>query len=133
MPDYFDDKPMRTPGPDHPIAIEQNMSHVLVWAAGALVADTRDAVTLREAGYQPVQYIPLEDVDSSLLIESDHSTYCPYKGECSYYSIKGGLVSQNAVWQYREPFAAVAKIEGRVAFYTDRVDLIEQRPSQPHG
>ena len=127
MPGDLPDKPVRVPGPDHPITIEQNTSRVLVWAAGALVADTDDAITLFEAGYQPVDYIPLEHVDSSLLIASDHTTYCPYKGDCSYYSIPTALAGEDVVWEYREPFPAVASIKGRVAFYVDRVDLVEQR------
>ena len=128
MVDQLNERPVRTPGADHPITIEQNMSRVLVWVAGVLVADTRDAVTLHEADYPPVEYIPLGDVDTSLLVESEHSTYCPYKGECNYYSLTVGLASENAVWEYRSPFAAVARIKGRVAFYPDRVDMIEQRP-----
>jgi uncharacterized protein (DUF427 family) len=120
-------KPVRTPGPDHPITIERNAARVLVWAGGKIVADTHDGVTLSEAAYRPVEYIPLEDVDMSRLVVSDHETYCPYKGDCSYYSIVGGVGATDAVWEYREPFPAVAEIKGRVAFYPDRVDLIEQR------
>jgi uncharacterized protein (DUF427 family) len=127
MPEQVESRPVRLPNPDHPITIEQNHSRVLVWAGGKLVADTRDALTLREASYRPVEYIPIEDVDRSLLVESDHTTYCPYKGDCNYYSITGRPTSANAVWEYRDPFPAVAQIKGRVAFYPDRVDLIEQR------
>jgi uncharacterized protein (DUF427 family) len=119
------DKPVLQPGPDHPITIERNNRRVVVSVAGRVVADTTSAVTLREAAYAPVQYIPLEDVDSSLLEASDHSSYCPYKGDASYYSIPdGGERSANAVWQYRDPYPAVAEIKGRVAFYADRVDAI---------
>lgn len=106
------------------------MSRVLVWVAGRVVADTHNAVTLHEASYPPVEYIPLEDVDVSLLTGSDHSSYCPYKGDANYYTVEGGLVSENAVWEYRDPYPAVAKIKGRVAFYPDRVDMIEQRPGE---
>ncbi len=127
MPEQVSDKPVRLPSPDHPITIEQNAARVLVWAGGDLIADTRDALTLQEAGYPPVEYIPIEDVDMSRLVETDHSTYCPYKGDCSYYSIGGRAAAENAVWEYRNPFPAVARIKGRVAFYPDRVDLIEQR------
>jgi len=127
MPEQVENKPVRLPSPDHPITIEQNMSRVLVWAGGNLIADTRDALTLHEASYPPVEYIPIEDVDSSLLVETDHTAYCPYKGDCNYYSITGRQASDNAVWEYRHPFPAVARIKGRVAFYPGRVDLIEQR------
>ena len=124
------DKPIKQPGPDHPITIEANPGRVVVLVAGRVVADTRDALTLREAGYPPVQYIPLSDVDMSLLEPTDHATYCPYKGDCSYYSIPtGGEKSVNAVWTYKAPFAAVAEIKDRVAFYPDRVDaIVEQKP-----
>ena len=88
----------------------------------------RQALTLREAEYRPVQYIPRKDVDMSLLHRTDHATYCPYKGDCAYYSIpSGGERSANAVWTYEAPYAAVAQIRNHVAFYPDRVDAIEER------
>ncbi len=118
-------KPVMQPGPEHPITIEPNAARVLVTVAGLTIADTHDALTLREADYRPVQYIPLADVDMSLLEASDHTTYCPYKGDCSYYSIAiGGQRGVNAVWRYREPFPAVAQIKDRVAFYSDQVGAI---------
>ena len=106
------DRQIRVPGPDHPITIERNPVRVVVSVAGRVIADTRDALTLRESTYSPVQYIPLKDVDMSLLERTDHSTYCPYKGDCAYYSIPmGGDKSVNAVWTYEVPFAAVAEIK----------------------
>jgi len=125
------DKPIKQPGPDHPITIEANPARVVVSVAGRVLADTQDALTLREASYPPVQYVPLKDVDVSLLEATDHATYCPYKGDCSYYSIPiGAEKSVNAVWTYEAPFAAVAEIKDRVAFYPDRVDAIgEQKPT----
>jgi uncharacterized protein (DUF427 family) len=86
-------------------------------------------LTLREASYPPVQYIPRRDVDAVLLERTDHATYCPYKGDCTYYSIPlGGERSVNAVWTYEAPYAAVAAIKDHVAFYPDRVDAIEEWP-----
>jgi 6-methylsalicylate decarboxylase len=97
---------------------------------GRTVADTRKALTLREASYPPVQYIPREDVDMTLLARTDHATYCPYKGDCAYYSIPlGGGRSTNAVWTYESPYAAVAAIRNYLAFYPDRVGAIEERPA----
>ena len=81
------EKQIKVPGPDHPISIQRNPAHVVVSAAGRVVADTGNALTLREADYPAVQYIPREDVDFSQLERTDHATYCPYKGECSYYSV----------------------------------------------
>jgi uncharacterized protein (DUF427 family) len=121
-------KPVKTPGPDHPIMIERNPAHVVVTIAGRVVADTRDALSLREATYPSVQYIPRRDVDMSLLERTDHSSYCPYKGDCSYFSIPlGGDRSTNAVWSYETPYPAVAAIKDHLAFYPSRVDAIEER------
>ena len=124
------DRPIKQPGPDHPITIETNPARVVVTVAGRTIADTHNALTLREAGYAPVQYIPLADVDRSQLQPSDHVSYCPFKGDASYYTLPaGGERSVDAVWTYREPFAAVAAIKDHVAFYPDRVDSIaEQEP-----
>jgi uncharacterized protein (DUF427 family) len=117
------DKAIRLPGPDHPISIEANPSRVVVKVDGQVVADTRDALTLREAGYPPVQYIPRQHVDMAALTRSEHTTYCPYKGDASYYSIPaGGDRSLNAVWTYETPYEAMAQIKDYVAFYADRVD-----------
>ena len=119
------DRQIKIPGPDHPISIETNPSRVVVKVSGKIIADTRDALTLREASYPPVQYIPRRDVDMSALTRSEHATYCPYKGEASYYSIPaGGGRSLNAVWTYETPFEAMAQIKDYVAFYPDRVDEI---------
>jgi uncharacterized protein (DUF427 family) len=122
--------PIKTPGPDHPIRIERNPSRVVVTLAGKVVADTVHALTLREAGYPPVHYIPREDVDMAALERTQHSTYCPYKGDASYYSIcAGGERSVNAIWTYEHPYEAVAAIRDCVAFYPDRVDSIDERAS----
>jgi uncharacterized protein (DUF427 family) len=121
-------KPVKIPGPDHPIAIEPAPGRIIVKVAGKIVANTRAALALREASYPPVHYIPRQDVDVALLQRTDHSSYCPYKGDCSYYSIPaGGARSVNAIWTYEAPFDAVAQIKDYVAFYPDRVDSIEQR------
>jgi uncharacterized protein (DUF427 family) len=120
-------KSIKIPGPDHPITIEKSESRIRVSIAGRTVADTRDALTLREAAYPAVQYIPRKDVDMSLLERTDHASYCPYKGDCSYYSIPvGGERSVNAVWSYEQPFDAVSQIKDYVAFYPDRVDSIAE-------
>jgi uncharacterized protein (DUF427 family) len=121
-------KTIKLPGPDHPITIEPNPTWLVVSVAGRVVARTREALTLREGKYAPVQYIPRKDVDMSLLQRTEHATYCPYKGDCAYYSIPlGGERSTNAVWAYEAPYAAVAAIKDHVAFYPDRVDAIEQK------
>ena len=121
------EKSVKVPGPDHPITIEANPRRVVVSVAGRTIADTRDALTLRESAYPPVQYIPRKDVDMSLLERTAHATYCPYKGDCAYYNIpSGGERSVNAVWSYEAPYAAVAAIEDHLAFYPNRVDAITE-------
>ena len=120
------DKRARVPGPDHSITIERNPARVVVSLAGRVVADTREALTLREASYAPVHYVPRKDVDMEALERTAHATYCPYKGDCAYYSIAaGGERSVNAVWTYETPYAAVSAIREYLAFYPDRVDAIE--------
>jgi uncharacterized protein (DUF427 family) len=121
-----DNRPVKTPGPDHPITIERHAKRVVVKVAGKVIADTREALALREASYPAVLYIPRKDADMSLLQRTDHHTYCPYKGDCSYYSIPAGKQhSANAVWTYESPFPSVAAIKEHLAFYSDRVDSIE--------
>ena len=122
------EKQVKLPDSDHPIAIQRNPARVVVSVAGRVVADTRNALTLREADYPLVQYIPREDVDLTQLERTDHATYCPYKGDCSYYSVPAGeKKSVNAVWTYENPYPAVAQIKGHVAFYPDRVDEIAEQ------
>lgn len=120
-------RPHKIPGPDHPITIEHNPHRVVVKVAGHVIADSRKALALKEANYPAVQYIPREDVDMTQLARTDHATYCPYKGECSYYSIAaGGERATNAVWSYEHPYEAVAQIKDHLAFYSTRVDAIEE-------
>jgi uncharacterized protein (DUF427 family) len=119
------DRPVLVPGPDHPITVTPTGQRVVVTVAGKTVADSTDALTLQESTYPAVQYIPMADVDTSLLEKTDTSTYCPYKGDASYYSIPaGGERSTDAIWVYETPRDAVADIKDHVAFYPNRVDSI---------
>jgi len=123
-------KQIKIPGPDHPITVAASPARVIVRVAGRVIADTRAALTLREAAYPAVQYIPRQDVDMTALTRSAHATYCPYKGDCAYYSIPaGGERAANAVWTYEAPFEAVAQIKDHLAFYPDRVESIEIQPA----
>ncbi len=127
---HLKSKPVKIPGPDHPITIKRNARRIVVEAGGRVIADTREALELREASYPAVQYIPRRDVDMTLLQKTNHATYCPYKGECSYFSIpSGGDRATNAVWSYEAPYDAVAEIKEYVAFYPDRVDRLEELDS----
>ncbi|MFE3410533.1 DUF427 domain-containing protein [Streptomyces mirabilis] len=121
------------PGADHPITVEANPVRIIVTAGGQVIADTRSALTLREASYPPVHYIPREDVDMELLEATDQVTYCPYKGDAGYFSISspaGGQNSANAAWTYEAPYPAVSGIAGHLAFYPDRVDAITELDEQ---
>jgi len=121
------EKQVKLPGPDHPISIERNPARVVISVAGRVVADTRNALTLSEAGYRPVQYIPNTDVDFAQLERTHYVSYCPYKGHASHYSVPaGGKNSIDAAWSYEAPFPAVAQIRGHVAFYPDRVGEIAE-------
>jgi uncharacterized protein (DUF427 family) len=116
--------------PDHPITVTPNLSRVKVTFGGKVIADTRRALTLKEANYPPVQYIPRDDVDMTFLSRTTHGSHCPYKGDASYYSIVAdGRTSENAVWSYEHPKADMTDIAGYVAFYPNRVDAIEQLPA----
>jgi uncharacterized protein (DUF427 family) len=118
---------MKLPGPDHPITITPNPKRLRVTFAGQVVAETTRALTLQEASYPAVQYIPREDADPALLKRTERSTHCPYKGDASYYSIEaGGRRAENAIWSYETPFPAMQQIAGHLAFYPDRVDGIEE-------
>ena len=124
-----DGKEIKIPGPDHPITISPAEGKVRVAIAGRTVAESTRAIRLEEKGYQPVYYLPRDDADMSLLVRTTHHTYCPYKGDCSYYSIPiGGSRSENAVWTYERPHEAVAGIRNYLAFYPSRVDAIEVIP-----
>ena len=121
---------MKLPGPDHPITISHNGNRVRVTFAGRTIADTTRALTLKEARYSAVQYIPRADADMSLLTPTTHTSHCPYKGNASYFTISAaGRTSDNAVWSYEHPFPAMADIAGYLAFYPSRVDAIDESPT----
>jgi uncharacterized protein (DUF427 family) len=122
---------IKIPNADHPITIEPSAGRVRVLAGGNVIADSRNALTLRESDYPAVQYIPRSDVNMQLLARTDNETYCPYKGDAAYYSITpGGERAINAVWTYEAPYDACAAIKDHLAFYPDRVDVIEQTTDQ---
>lgn len=117
-------KQQKIPGPDHPITVAPTGAHVTVRSGEHVIAETDAALTLREASYPPVQYVPLADVDPAVLRPTDTQTYCPYKGDASYYTVStpAGDV-QDAIWTYETPYPAVGEIAGHVAFYANRVQI----------
>ena len=117
---------MKLPGPDHPITITKNPRRVRVTAVDIVIAETSRALTLKEAKYPAVQYLPREDANMALLERTDRTTHCPYKGDASYYSVKAdGKTLDNAIWTYEMPFPAMAEISGHLAFYPDKVKIEE--------
>jgi uncharacterized protein (DUF427 family) len=125
------DRTPKVPGPDHPITVEAADVRVVVSAGDAVVADSTAALVLREASYPAVYYVPMADVDQAVLRPSATQTYCPYKGDASYYSVAGpdGEIT-DAVWTYTTPHPAVGEIAGHVAFYPDRVRVTATAPAK---
>ena len=118
---------MKQPGTDHPITIARNEKRVRVTFAGKVIADSTRALSLKEAGYPPINYIPRADADMSALTPSDHGSHCPYKGDAGYFGIAvDGRSAANAVWTYEAPYPAVAEIKDHLAFYASKVDGIEE-------
>jgi uncharacterized protein (DUF427 family) len=118
-------RPILQPTEQHPITIDPTGRHVSVRVNGELVAETDNALTLQESTYAAVQYIPLADVNRDLLRPTDSATYCPYKGDASYYSVvtSGGATVPDVIWTYEQPYEAVAEIAGHVAFYPDKAEV----------
>jgi len=120
-------KSIKLPGGDHPITINPHPARVIVSAAGKVIADTKEALSLRESTYPAVLYIPRKDADMTLLLRTDHGTHCPHKGDASYYSIlDGGEPLANAIWTYEQPYDAVAEIKDHLAFYANRFEIREE-------
>ena len=119
-------KNMKLPGPDHPITITANPRRVRVSADGVVIADTTRALTLKEASYPAVQYVPREDAKMELLKRTERVTHCPYKGDANYFSVTAnGKTLDNAIWTYETPFPAMAEISSHLAFYPDKVKIEE--------
>jgi uncharacterized protein (DUF427 family) len=118
-----------TPGPRHPITVQPAGVRVVVRIAGRVIADSTSALTLREADYPAVHYLPRQDVDMTALERVDHESYCPFKGDASYFSIPAaGERGHNAVWTYESPYDAVSEIKDHLAFYTNRMDAVDELP-----
>jgi uncharacterized protein (DUF427 family) len=118
-------RPVLQPSAAHPITVEPTGGRVVVRVGDQVVADSRHALTLQESTYPAVQYIPMADVDQGVLRRTDTATYCPFKGDASYYSVQtqGGEVVGDVIWTYEKPYAAVAGIADHVAFYPDRAEV----------
>jgi uncharacterized protein (DUF427 family) len=116
---------VKIPDETHPITVRPTGARVTVTVNGTKVAETDQALSLAESTYPVIQYVPLADVDQSLLQRTPTHTYCPYKGEASYYSLRtpDGHTETDLIWTYEEPYDAVAEIVGHAAFYPDRAEV----------
>ncbi|HRK94867.1 MAG TPA: DUF427 domain-containing protein [Rhodospirillales bacterium] len=110
----------------HAISIEAEPGRVRVMLGGVAIADSTRALVLREGRLPPVHYVPREDVDAGAISRTAHRSHCPFKGDASYFALSGGGVTvENAAWSYEQPFPAAAAIRGHLAFYANKVDVIE--------
>lgn len=126
---------MKIPGPDHPIHIRPATRRWRARYGDHVIADSADALVLKESTYPEVIYFPREDVSMAFLARTTHETMCPYKGYAAYYSIEmDGRLAENAVWTYEQPYDAVASIAGRLAFYTNKVEIyaVDDAAVNPH-
>ena len=115
---------MKVPGPDHPITVSPLKGRVTVQFKGVRVAQSDNALELKEAQYPAVIYIPRSDISIEHYVRTQHRTHCPYKGDASYFSLTAnGESAENAVWTYEDAYPSVKDIEGHVAFYPDKVDI----------
>ena len=113
--------------PDHNVDVVPNDRRIRIEFAGETIAESSRGLRVLEGRYDPVVYVPREDVRVELLEKTDHTTYCPFKGHASYYTIRaGGQVSENAIWSYEDPYDQVAALKDCVAVYLDRVDSLTE-------
>ncbi|MDB5454616.1 MAG: hypothetical protein JWP92_201 [Caulobacter sp.] len=115
---------MTVPDQTHPIRIARHPGRVRVLFEGHEIADSDDVVTLYEHDYPPVRYFPRDDVRMAFLHRTNKVSHCPYKGDAAYFTIgRDGVIVENAVWSYEDPFPAVGEIGARVAFYPEHVEF----------
>jgi uncharacterized protein (DUF427 family) len=123
---------MKIPGPDHPITVTAKTARMQVTYNGHVIVDSRRALELKEASYKPVLYFPREDADMAYFTRTEHSTYCPYKGQASYFTLlMDGRFAENSVWTYETPYPAMAEIKDLVAFYPNQVEIAEVSEDDP--
>lgn len=109
--------------PNHRVELEPSSERIRVKLDGVVVADSDRTLTVRETNHDPVPYFPRQDVRFDLLEPTSHQTFCPFKGDASYWTIRvGSNVRENAVWGYEDPFPEVKGLADYVAFYADRVE-----------
>ena len=115
-----------TPSSDHRMTFEPCRRRVRARFANHIIADTEDALILREGQLAPVYYVPVSDVEMGYLGRTEHATHCPFKGDAAYFSVLiDGELAENSVWTYEDPKPAAEVLRGRVAFDEDRIEVYE--------
>ena len=113
--------------PEHRVDVEARRVRVRIEFAGETIADSTRCLQVRESQHAEVVYFPREDVAMQWLEKSEHSTFCPFKGTASYWTLRvGDRVAENAIWSYPEPYDQVAELRACMAFYVDRVDALRE-------
>ncbi len=109
--------------PKHRILFEPYPRRLRAVVGDRVVLDTTRAKLLHETGMLAVPYVPLEDVDPDVLVRTDRSSHCPFKGDASYWSIRvGERELESVVWGYEDPMEGAGWLRGHVALYWDRID-----------
>lgn len=109
--------------PNHRVDVEPETRRVRVKRGGAIIAESEATLTVLETNHDPVTYFPRQDVRFDFLEATSHQTFCPFKGDASYWSIRvGDDLQENSVWSYQDPFPQVERLKGYLAFYPDRVE-----------
>ena len=110
--------------PEHQVRLIPADKRVLVILGGETVADSTAAILCEETGHDPIYYVPMVDTRADAFTPTARSTYCPYKGTASYWSISvGGTKAENAAWSYDLPYDECAALTKHVAFYGDKVEV----------
>ncbi|MDO8902825.1 MAG: DUF427 domain-containing protein [Phenylobacterium sp.] len=115
---------MSTPGSNHALEIRPAATRMRAAVQGHIIADSDNVLMLKEGAMAPVAYFPRDDIEMGYFARTDRSTHCPFKGDAAYYTVTlEGEVLENVAWTYEDPLPGAVQIDGRVAFYADRVEV----------
>jgi uncharacterized protein (DUF427 family) len=110
-------------GPRHRIWFQPHPRRMRAEVAGRTLLDTTSGYLLHESNIPPRLYVPAADLDRDLLVPTDHTTHCPFKGDASYHSIVvGDATRQNAVWSYPRPKPEAAWLAPFASVYWEMAD-----------
>ncbi len=110
--------------PGYKISVEPFSKRISVHFGAVLLASSGRALRFLETGYEPAFYIPFDDIRFEHLSKSASTTFCPFKGTASYWSVADGSEKgRDILWAYQAPFDEMSGIKDYGAFYADRVEL----------